>query len=190
MDTLPFRDVEFKPGNWKYENIKFVYEKGIMTGIKGDEFLPDAPLTRAQFASVIYRMAGLPQVTYRNIFTDVPARKWYSDAVVWAYEHGIAAGFGEGCYGIDYFITREQMARMLMEFARTQGYDIGAREDFGKFADADQVSGWAAENMQWAVASGIISGSVKDGKYYMNPKSQATRAECAVMLTKFMKEHE
>ena len=189
-DSWPFIDISVNPGNWKYENIKFVNEKGIMTGVTPMQFQPDAPLTRAQFASVIYRMAGSPEVTYQNTFTDVSAGKWYSNAILWAYENKIVAGLGDGRYGINDNITREQMARMLMEFARTQGYDISARGDFGKFADTDQVSGWAAENMKWAVASGIISGSVKDGKYYMNPKGQATRAECAVMLTKFIKEHE
>ena len=160
-----------------------------MTGVKADEFQPDVPLTRAQFASVIYRIAGSPKVIYQNIFTDVPTGKWYSDAIIWAYENKVVAGLGDGRYGINDNITREQMARMLMEFAKVQGYDTGAREDFGKFADASQVSKWALENMRWAVGSGIISGSTKDGKYYMNPKGQATRAECAVMLTKFIKKY-
>ena len=100
------------------------------------------------------------------------------------------AGLGEGRYGIDDNITREQMARMLMEFAKVQKYDVSDISDFDKFADASQVSRWAADNMRWAVGSGIISGSTKDGKYYMNPKGNATRAECAVMLTKFIQKYQ
>ena len=186
----PFADVAAKEGNWKYDNIKYVYDKGIMTGVKETEFQPDVPLTRAMFASVIYRMADEPGVTYKRIFSDVPAGKWYSDAVIWAYENGIVAGLGDGRYGINDNITREQMARMLMEFARVQGYGTGERDDFSRFADASQVSRWATEYMRWAVGSGMISGSMKDGRYYMNPRGQATRAECATMLAQFIKKHE
>ncbi len=186
----PFADVAAKEGNWKYDNIKYVYDKGIMTGVKETEFQPDVPLTRAMFASVIYRMADEPGVAYKRIFSDVPAGKWYSDAVIWAYENGIVAGLGDGRYGINDNITREQMARMLMEFARVRGYGTGERDDFYRFADASQVSKWATEYMRWAVGSGMISGSMKDGRYYMNPKGQATRAECATMLAQFIKKHE
>ncbi len=185
-----FTDVKVIPGNWKYENIRFVNEKGIMTGVKADQFRPDDQLTRAQFASVIYRLAGSPQVSYRDIFSDVPAGKWYSNAIIWAYENKIVAGLGEGRYGIDDNITREQMARMLMELAKVQKYDTSDEADFGRFEDASQVSRWAAENMRWAVGAGIISGSTRDGKYYMNPKGEATRAECAVMLTKFVQKYQ
>ena len=189
-ENWPFTDVAVNPGNWKYENIRFVNEKGVMTGVNAREFQPDAPLTRAQFASVIYRMAGSPKVTYQNVFKDVLSGKWYSNAIIWAYENKIVAGLGEGRYGIDDNITREQMARMLMEFAKVQKYDVSDISDFDKFADASQVSRWAADNMRWAVGSGIISGSTKDGKYYMNPKGNATRAECAVMLTKFIQKYQ
>ncbi len=185
-----FTDVKVIPGNWKYENIRFVNEKGIMTGVKADQFKPDDQLTRAQFASVIYRLAGSPQVSYRDIFSDVPAGKWYSNAIIWAYENKIVAGLGEGRYGIDDNITREQMARMLMELVKVQQYDTSDEADFGRFEDASQVSRWAAENMRWAVGAGIISGSTRDGKYYMNPKGEATRAECAVMLTKFVQKYQ
>lgn len=186
--ALPFTDVE--TNKWSYAGIKFVYEKGIMTGVKETLFQPDASLTRGMFASIIYRLAGSPAVTYKNIFSDVPAGKWYSDAIIWAYENKIVAGLGNGKYGVYDNITREQMARMLMEYAKVQGYDTSGRADFGKFADASAVSSWAAENMSWAVESGIISGSVKDGKYYMNPKGQATRAEAATMLMKFIQKYE
>ena len=184
---LPFTDV---PSGWRYDNIKFVFDRGIMTGLDETTFEPDAPLNRAQFASVIYRLAGEPEVIFKDTFSDVPAGKWFSEAVIWANENGIVAGPGDGTYGPYANITREQMARMLMEFARVQSYNTDEREDFAKFADASQVSRWATDYMRWAVGSGIISGSTKDGKYYMNPKGQATRAECAVMLTKFIQKYQ
>ena len=120
----------------------------------------------------------------------MPAGKWFSEAVIWANENGIVSGPGDGTYGPYDNITREQMARMLMEFARVQSYNTDEREDFAKFADASQVSRWATDYMRWAVGSGIISGRTEDGKYYMNPKGQATRAECAVMLTKFIQKYQ
>lgn len=186
--ALPFTDVE--TNKWSYAGIKFAYEKGIMTGVEKNLFQPNVPLTRGMFASIIYRLAGAPDVSYKSIFSDVPAGKWYSNAIIWAYENKIVAGLGNGKYGVNDNITREQMARMLMEYAKVQGYDTSGRTDFNKFADASAVSGWAAENMSWAVEGGIISGSVKDGKYYMNPKGQATRAEAATMLMKFIQKYE
>ena len=188
--SWPFDDVEAREGYWKYDNIKFVFDRGIMTGLDETTFEPDAPLSRAQFASVIYRLAGEPEVSFKNTFSDVPAGKWFSEAVLWAYENDIVAGLGDGVFGSYDSITREQMARMLMEFARVQNYSTDEREDFAKFADASQVSRWATDYMRWAVGSGIISGSTEDGKYYMNPKGQATRAECAVMLTKFIQKYQ
>ncbi len=185
----PFTDAAVNSGNWKYENIKFVYENGVMTGVKANQFQPDVPLTRAMFASVIYRLAGSPDITYKNVFSDVPAGKWYSNAIIWAYEKGIVAGLGNGRYGTNDNITREQLARMLMEFAKVQSYNTSDSADFSKFADASEVSRWATDNMRWAVGAGIISGSTKDGSYYMNPKGQATRVECAVMLTKFIQKY-
>ena len=134
-------------------------------------------------------MAGSPAVSYKSIFTDVPAGKWYSGAIIWAYENKIVAGLGKGLYGIDENITREQMARMLMEYAKVRGYDTRDRADFSRFADSSQVSRWADDNMRWAVGSGIISGSVSGGRYYMNPKGEAKRVECAVMLTKFLQKY-
>ena len=188
--SWPFDDVEEREGYWKYDNIKFVFDRGIMTGLDETTFEPDAPLSRAQFASVIYRLAGEPEVVFKDTFSDVPAGKWFSEAVIWAYENDIVAGLGDGAFGSYDSITREQMARMLMEFARVQSYNTDEREDFAKFADASQVSRWATDYMRWAVGSGIISGRTEDGKYYMNPKGQATRAECAVMLTKFIQKYQ
>lgn len=189
VQAWPFKDVAENPGNWKYENIKFVYENGIMTGTEADIFEPDSALTRAMFASVLYRMSGSPQVTYKNIFSDVPAGKWHSNAIIWAYEKGIVAGLGSGRYGIDDNITREQMARMLHIYAQVNGYDISQSAELGNFADASLVSGWALNDVKWAVGAGIISGSTKNGQAYLNPKGAATRAECAVMLKQFMSKY-
>ena len=178
----PFDDVAEKAGNWQYENVKYVYENGIMTGTAEDTFEPDASLTRAMFAVILYRLAGEPQVTYTNVFSDVGPGKWYSDAVIWAYNQGIVTGLKDGSYGIKDSITREQIAKMLMEYGIMQGYDVSQRADFSTFTDAGVVSKWAVDYMKWAVGSGIISGVRSNDKYYLNPRDNATRAECATML--------
>ena len=191
VQSWPFADVEMRSGHWKYENVKFVYERGIMNGVgDGREFRPDDSLTRAMFATVLYRIAGEPEVTYKRIFSDVPAGKWYSNAVIWAYESGIVVGLGDGTYGVNANITREQIAKMLMEYAKVCGYYTGERAEFSNFGDAGKVSRWANEYMQWAVGSGIISGSKKGNIYYMNPKGNATRVECATMLSRFVQKYE
>lgn len=186
-----FSDVAAAPGNWKYDSIKYVYEKGIMNGIKGTtRFDPDEPMTRAMFATVLHRMAGEPAVQFENKFADVPNGIYYCNAVIWAYKRGIVQGVDGGSrYGSDENVTREQMAKMLMEYARVQGYGTGERADLSGFPDKENLGGWAVEYMQWAVGSGIIGGKNLNGVFYLDPKGDATRAECAAMLTRFMKKY-
>ncbi|MCI6553384.1 MAG: S-layer homology domain-containing protein, partial [Lachnospiraceae bacterium] len=188
-----FEDVEENPGHWKYENIKYVYEKNIMNGISGTKlFDPDAKLNRAMFATVLYRMAGSPKITFVNKFKDVKDGKYYSEAIIWANSKGIVEGYSDGNYGVQDNITREQIAKMLNLYAKVQNYDINDKKDLGSFTDADKVSGWATGFMQWATAVEMITGKPnEDGKTYrLDPKGQATRAECAKMLTMFSKKYE
>lgn len=191
-EDWPFSDVEVKPGYWKYDSIKYVYDNNIMNGINGTmRFDPDEPLTRAMFATVLYRMAGNPAVQFQNKFEDVKEGKYYSNAVIWAYEQGIVQGLDGGRrYGIDEFITREQIAKMLNEFGRVQGYTLDDSTDIGGFPDYGEVSGWAVNYMKWAVGSGMVTGKNIDGVYYLDPRSNATRAECAAMLTRFMNRYQ
>ena len=186
-----FDDVPSAEGNWKHDNIKYVYEYGVMNGISGtNNFNPDDKLTRAMFATVLYRMAGEPDVNFRNQFTDVKSGQYYSNAVIWAYEKGIVSGFGDGSYGVNSNITREQIAKMLYEFGKTQGYDMSLSASLNTFSDTAEVSGWAVGYMQWAVGTGMISGKPKDnGTYELDPKGDATRAECAKMLSMFMQKY-
>lgn len=185
---FPFSDISIKKGNWKYENVKYVYEKGIMNGISGTTwFEPDSPLTRAMFATVLYRMAGSPAVTYTNKFADVPAGKYYSEAIIWANQKGIVKGVGDGTsFGVDQNITREQIAKMLNEYAKACGYNVSQSKALDSYTDKAEVSGWATGYMQWATGVGLISGKPNaDGSYRLDPKGEATRAECAKMLTMF-----
>lgn len=191
LTKFPFSDVTYHPGNWKYDAVYYVYKNGIMNGISGTtRFDPDSQLNRAMFATVLYRMAGSPEVTYTDRFTDVVDGKYYSSAVLWAYSKGIVNGFSDGSYGVDTNITREQIAKMLCEYGKKQGYDMSAAASLEDFTDDEQVSGWATEYMQWAVASGMISGKPNgDGSFRLDPKGEATRAECAKMLSMFMQKY-
>ena len=184
---LPFSDVNTAPGYWKYESIKFVYEKNIMNGINGTtRFDPDEPLTRAMFATVLYRMAGEPSVTFENCFSDVGKGRYYDNAILWAYKSGIVNGYADGSYGVDDYITREQIAKMLRVYAQVRGYSTDERANISLYPDAFEVSGWATEHMSWAVGCGMINGKNVGGTYYLDAKGNATRAECAAMLTRFM----
>lgn len=187
-----FSDVAVAPGSWKYDSIKYVYDNGIMNGISGTtRFDPDETMTRAMFATVLYRMAGEPAVQYESKFQDVSNGRYYSNAIIWAYKQGIVQGMDGGIrYGINENITREQMAKMLMEYARVRGYSTNEKADLNGFPDKNDVSGWAAGYMQWAVGCGMISGKNINGAYYLDPKGNATRAECAAMLMRFMKRYQ
>lgn len=186
----PFSDVEVKEGNWQYESIKFVNDNNIMTGVTEDNFDPDAPLTRGMFATVLYRIAGSPTVKVNNPFKDVYSDKWYTDAVIWAYQNGIVSGYDNGTrFEVNQNITREQIAKMLKVYADRCGYNTQERAQLGGFADANDVSGWATEYMQWAVGCGMISGVKENGEYYLNPKGEAERDECAAMLTRFIQKY-
>ena len=181
-----FKDVA--PGSWMEKDINFVYEKGIMNGVgNGENFAPEDKLTRSMFATVLYRIAGEPPVSYRNVFNDVLAGQWYSKAVVWAYDAGIVNGKGSGNYGPDDNITREQVATMLLRFAEKQGYPADVRADLSSFDDQASVNGWARDGFCWASGNGIITGIRRNGRYYLNPQGNASRAECAVMLGRFIR---
>ncbi|MBR6771510.1 MAG: chitobiase/beta-hexosaminidase C-terminal domain-containing protein, partial [Lachnospiraceae bacterium] len=184
-----FIDVPVMPSNWKYESVKYVYNRDIMGAITGTkEFQPDRPLSRSMFATVLYRMAGEPQVKYQTKFSDVPAGKWYSNAIIWAYENKIVSGMGDGTFGIERNITREQIAKMLYEYANVCQYDVSAAKDLNSFTDVKSVSGWAVKYMQWATAVEMITGKPNDEaktSFRMDPQGEATRAECAAMLMRF-----
>ncbi len=186
-DSFPFRDVARIEGNWKYESVKFVYERNIMVGADREEFRPDAPLTRAMFAAILYRVEGNPYVAdYEQKFSDVKSGKWYSNAVTWAHNQGIVAGFSDGSFRPDAYITREQMARMLHQYMDGKKYGTNVYGELDRFADAESVSGWAVQDMRWAVGMEVIHGMSSNGISYLKPKACATRAECAAMMRSFM----
>lgn len=184
--TLPFIDTS--ENSWYYEAVAYVYQEGLMTGKDETTFAPDENLARAQFAVILHRMNGTPEMTYDARFPDVEAGIWYTDAILWASEQRIVTGYSDtGCFGPADNINREQMATMMYRYAQSKGYDVSRRADFSEFADAGKVSAYADEAMQWAVGNGIISG--KDNGTVLDPQGNATRAECATIMMRFMEKY-
>ena len=135
---LPFVDVT---NHWAYTDIKRVYNRGWMVGESATIFAPDQDLTRAMLAVILYAMAGEPEVTAANPFSDVPAGEWYTDAVIWAAANGIVVGCGDGTFRPEMAVTRAQAAVMLCGYAALAGRDVTARADLFAFGDAaDSVS--------------------------------------------------
>ena len=135
----PFADVS--GSDWFYNDVRYVYEKGIMDGTGADRFSPNAPLTRAMIVTILYRMAGSPSVSGSSDFTDVAAGKWFAKAVAWAAANGIVNGYGSGLFGPNDPVTREQLAAILYRYAVYGGMTaVTLEENLGGFADTAQLS--------------------------------------------------
>lgn len=179
---FPFVDVSQE--DWNYDAVNYVQEKKLMNGLSKSRFGPDGLVTRAQFVTILYRLDGAPKIGYEEKYADIPPKKWYTDAILWAGESGIAGGYGAGrLFGPDDRINREQMAVMLYRYARFRGYDTGKRADLDSYQDEAQVSEYAREAVQWALGSNIMT--EKENQRLIRPGSYATRAECAVIIYRF-----
>ena len=184
---LPFTDVP--EGAWYADAAAYVYEHGLMAGTSATTFAPDATTSRSMIATILWRMAGSPVVNYAMNYTDVAQGQWCSEAIRWATSEGIVGGYGNGLFGTNDPITREQFAAMLYRFAQEQGYDvsIGENTNILSYTDVADLSEYAISAMQWAVGAGIINGT-GDGST-LSPQGQATRAQAAVMLMRFCEEY-
>lgn len=183
----PFTDVH--PDDWFYEAVMFVYQNNLMNGTSATTFSPNDATTRAQIATIFYRMAGSPAVENTNPFTDVPygqGTDWYYDAVLWVQQNGIMQGYGNNLFGPNDPVTREQLAMIFYNYANYKGYDTIAGGDLSGFTDAGDLSPWAQEAMKWAVGSGVMSGK---GNEIFDPQGIATRAEIAAMLQNFVEKN-
>ena len=181
----PFTDVSEK--NWFYGDVMFVYENGLILGTSKTLFSPHGTATRSMMATILWRMEGTPAPKGKNSFTDVEAGKWYADAITWAAENGIFAGYGKDKFGPDDPITREQLAAIFYRYADYKGYDLTVKGNPDTFKDADKITDYAKTAMQWAVGSGLMKG--KSGNL-LDPQGTATRAEIAAMLHRFIEKYE
>lgn len=177
----PYSDVS--EADWFYADVAAVSERGVMAGYGGtDLFGPYDGTTRAMAATVIWRLAGEPEVDYAVPFADVEEGQWYTEAVRWAASTGVTAGYGgTDLFGTDDPVTREQFATMLSRFAQAAGLAPVEPGDLSAFSDAAEVSEWGAEGMAWAVGAGVVRG-VDDS--HLAPQSGALRCELAAMLNR------
>ena len=172
-------------GTWSEEYVKRMTELELMEGRSAGSFAPNENMTRAELVLALYRLAGSPAISGKNPFDDVAGDAAYRDAVIWANEKGIASGRSQGVFDPDGDVQRQEIAKILNAFAAgavgrkalTNRADV-----LSGYADAAQVSGWARESMNWAVASEFITGS--GGK--LDPRGAATRAQMAAILCRYM----
>ena len=178
---LPFTDVS--TSDWFYDDVAFVYKNGLFSGTDSRSFSPNASMARAMLVTVLYRLEGEPTVTGRSSFTDVRSGAYYEKAVIWAAANGIVTGTDSTSFSPDAKVTREQLAAILYRYAQYRKLDTDASAKLNSFTDADSVSAYASEALGWAVSEGLINGA--SGK--LMPKGDATRAQVAAILHRFVK---
>ena len=171
---LPFTDVDVD--DTFYEAVKYVSENGLMTGVEEDVFAPYGAFTRAQIATVLYRLEKEPAVEFAATFPDVLENQWFAKAVLWGNSKGILLGHDTGKFGPDDGVTFEQMLTILYRYAALKGYDTAARADVTGF----ECSDYAAEAVSWAAAHGMVSAA--DGAAL---KAPAARCQVAQVLSTF-----
>ena len=180
VSGLPFGDV--KSADWFYNDVKYVYEKGMMAGTAADVFAPNATTTRAMIVTILYRLEGSPAVTGTSAFVDVPAGQWYTDAVNWAAANQIVKGTSATTFAPNDSITREQMAAILYRYAQYKGYDVTKKADLSGYSDNGQVSAYAKDALAWANAAKLINGVTNTT---LAPQGNATRAQVSAILHRF-----
>lgn len=172
--------------NWAHNGIDFVVAHKLFAGTSDTTFEPNTKLTRAMIVEILYCLEGEPAVEAENPFTDVSGSAWYTKAVLWAASNNIVAGIGNGRFDPNGTATREQAATILYEYARFKGCDVDVYGDLSAFADAGSVSAFARAPMTWAVAEGLISGAVINGRTLLDPQGVTTRAQFAMIMMQYV----
>jgi hypothetical protein len=180
QSSRPFTDVP--DYEWYYSAVYYCYDNSLFNGTSDTNFSPNGSMTRAMFVTVLYRMAGSPAVSGGTTFTDLVANEYYVNPVKWAAANGIISGYGDGKFGPDDPVTREQMAVIMYNYAKYSGKSVTATSAvMNTFPDAGKVSDWAQTAMAWATTKKIINGS--DG--YLQPDGTAIRAQVAQIVKNY-----
>lgn len=181
--TVPTVSADFvdTDGSTYNEAISYVTEKGIMNGVSDTEFAPGETLTRGMLVTMLHRIDGSLSVKNPAQFADVESGAYYENAVAWASKNHLVGGYGDGNFGPDDPITREQLAVILFRFANYRGYAWSNKGDTSVYSDAGEISKFARYSMSWADGFNIMKGT--DG--FLNPKAKATRGETADALMRF-----
>ncbi len=166
------------PAPWYHEAVDFMVDAKLMNGVSEGKFDPNGTMTRGMIVTVLYRMAGSPEVEAPSTFKDVEAGKWYADAIAWAQKNEVVNGYSADKFGPNDPVTREQIATILYRY---ENMPEAKEADMSKFSDTAKISAYAKDAMTWAVGEGILSGD--NGK--LKPTDNATRAEFACMIMRY-----
>lgn len=178
---LPFADVP--SGSWYYDDVAYVYDAGLMTGLTATTFGPNLSTTRGMIVTILWRMENEPAAKHGCPFADVRRGSYYEQAIAWASENGIVTGFDASTFAPDRAITREQLAAILFRFAAYRGMDaVTLRENLSSFQDQAAISAYAVSALNWAVGEGLMQGTGDK----LEPTGSATRAQVAAMLRRFI----
>lgn len=177
--TELFSDVTQK--DWFYDAALYVYSHGLMQGTSETTFSPELTTSRSMVAAILYNIEGQPAVS-RVPFDDVPAGLWCADAVSWAVSNGIAEGYGDGTFGPEDTLSREEIAVIFYRYAQWKGLQYSVSQYSSDFADADSVTESAVPAMQWATAVGLMNGNQNN---MLLPQDTVTRAQIATLLRNF-----
>lgn len=172
-------DVELNA--WYHEAVDYVVEHGIMAGVSATAFQPNGSLTRGQVVQILHNLEGKPEETAEAPFTDT-AGHWALEAIAWAAQNNVVAGYDDGTFGPEKLVTREEFAQMMYNYAKFKGYDLTAGGDLTQFPDAGAISDWAETALNWASGKGLINGH-DNGT--IDPQGNTTRAQAASIMKNF-----
>ncbi len=186
-DSVEFEDssefIDVSVDDWFYSGVMFVKAEGLMSGVGDSEFAPYESVTRGMLVVVLHRLEGEPQTESAG-FADVNDSQWYANGISWAANEQIVNGTGVGMFEPEAPITREQIATILYKYSVKKNKAVEQLTDIIA-PDKNAISDWAMEGMSWAVSEGLISG--KDSSGTLDPGGEATRAEIATILMRFIK---
>ena len=178
----PYIDVD--ADDWFAEAVRVMTQLGLMGGSERHEtFMPNSPINRYMLATILHRLEGTPETSTEMSFSDVRAEQWYTNGVLWAYEAGVMNGFPDGTFGGNQALTREQIVTIFHRYAKSHDLGVSLQSELSTFVDSGDVSYWASEAMQWAVAAGLINGRTPTS---IVPQGEATRAELATIMMRFL----
>ena len=181
LSDFPFKDVS--SSNWYYNSVKYCYENGIIMGTTDTTFSPNTNVTRGNLVTILWRMEGSPKVSGNISFPDVKTSDYYYEAVKWAEKTGVVHGYDTGKFGPNNYISREQLATILNNYAKYKKKDTSKKADLSTFTDNKKISSYAKEGVAWAVGNKVMSG--KNEGTRVDPQGKATRAEAAAMIQNY-----
>lgn len=183
IGELSFKDV--RSSAWYYDEVKAVYEKGVMKGKSTDSFSPTDAMTRAEFVTVLYRLIGEDYEGFGNrlTFSDTKKDSWYSDAVAWGADIDLVKGLPDNRFGPSLYVSRQEVAVFIDRFTTTYSLNVALDPMIDAFKDSDEISDFAVFSAEIVRQNGIMGG---DEKGYFKPKSNISRAEVATVVTRIM----